>query len=143
MEETGKTRKAKQNVFQNLVRYQIFLVIGVKMELKLGGQVERLRKKKLHSQNPRHSQVTPQASCDGTLQDVFLGKIRLRKTFFFTTFESSTVNFSSWIFIEFFYSLNSSVYSLITQVLQFSCLLSIGFQIMILSTPKASDLYQN
>lgn len=37
MEETGKTRKAKQNVFQNLVRYQIFLVIGVKMELKLGG----------------------------------------------------------------------------------------------------------
>lgn len=115
MEEMGKARKAKQNVFQNLMRYQVFLIIGVKMELKLGRQVERLCKNKLHSQNPRHSQVTPQASCDGGLQDVFLGKIRLRKTFFCTTFESSTLNFSSWIFIELFYSLNSSVYSLITQ----------------------------
>ena len=116
MEEMGKARKAKQNVFQNLIRYQVFLIIGVKMELKLGRQVERLCKKKLHSQNPRHSQVTPQASRDGALQDVFLGKIHLRKTFFCTTFESSTLNFSSWIFIELFYSLNSSVYSLITQV---------------------------
>lgn len=36
MEEMGKARKAKQNVFQNLIRYQVFLIIGVKMELKLG-----------------------------------------------------------------------------------------------------------